>query len=531
MAGRPASATGAKNCRACPSFLHGQNQTRTIGTNLNGPVCGLKMLPLVKPNQPADTQERVFKHVARNCDKFGVDVRLDPLRPDSTPALSVGIDPSPATGADDQSRANCQSCRNFIPPTEVQRRTGWTGGICRATGNLMPDPRLSYYASKCGTYVFNSADSRTITPYWDTFTFFPQFDWMFGKVDIAKLYRDAMAHIIEPKDEVTDQEVTPGQRRNGIVAWKRLSDPDGVGEDIFYPIYNPEHVRDDDTAWLTATERALVPRTDDDEHPAMYADHGQILYTMFVLWRYLDETPALWGQGGVGKTELMRHLAWRMQLPFHRIPISPTSEVDDLIGKILFEGGQTVPHYGQLTSAWGRPGVILLDEPNTGPPEVVQILRPLTDNSRLLVASSLKDERLTRHNHCYFGLAMNPAWDPRNISTQTLGDADGSRLMHVYFDYPPRELEMEIIQQRVRLDNWELPAAQMNALMEVTSKLREASASGALHTTWGVRHNIKTARALRYFAPVKAFRRAVADSLEPSQLDFVLTSVKSHFGD
>lgn len=529
MAGKTPSATGA-NCRTCPSFLHGQAQTRTIGTNLNAPICGLKMLPLIQPKQPAEAQDRVFRHVAKHCDKFGTDVRLDPLRPDAAPNLPVGMDPSVPESIDSQEGASCSGCQNFIAPQVVQQKTGWTGGICRATGNLMPDTRQRNYAEKCGRYIRRAGPVGRSDP-WKSFTFFPQFSDSFGKVDIAKAYREAAAHVIEPKDWPTDQEVTAGQRRNGIMSWRRIVDPDGVGDDVFLPVYDPDHMRPDGMPLLTEAEKALIPQTGDDEHPELYADHGQIIYTMVVLWRYLDETPALWGQGGTGKTELLRHLSWLMRMPYHRIPISPTSEVDDLIGKILFENGATVPHYGQLTSAWSRPGVILLDEPNTGPPEVVQVLRPLTDNSRILQANSLKNERFHRHNHCYFALAMNPAWDPRNVGAQTLGDADSSRLMHIFFDYPPRDLEMEIIQQRARLDQWELNGSQINALMEVTLKLREASANGVLHTTWGVRHNIKTARALRYFSPVKAFRRAVADSLDPQQLDFVLTTVKAYFGD
>lgn len=533
MAKPSPSATGA-SCKNCPSFIAGMNQARLLGTGLNGPICGIKMLPLIMPNQGQGTQDKVFRHVAKRCDKYGTDVRVDPLRPEAAPSMPVGMDTNAAVPgtSDVQSDATCYGCSNFISPAAVQAKTGWTGAICRASGNLMPDNRYNQYAKSCGSFVRRSFASKDP---WKTFTFFPQFAAKFGEVDVAKMYREAVAHIVEPKTWPTDKEVTPGNRRKGIRAWRRVTDPDNFGDDVFLPVYDPDAMVPDSKGemvpFLTDAEKELVPVTGSDEHPELYADHGQIIYGMVVLFRYLDETPALWGQGGTGKTELLRHLAWLMQLPYHRIPISPTSEVDDIIGKILFKNGETVPHYGQLTTAWSRPSVILLDEPNTGPPEVVQVLRPLTDNSRLLKANSLEGERFQRGDHTYFALAMNPAWDPRNIGAQTLGDADSSRLMHVYFDYPPRDLEMEIIQQRTRLDKWEVPMPQLNALMEVTDKLRQASSDGVLHTTWGVRHNIKVARALRFFTPVKAFRRAVGDSLEPSQLDFLLTSVKAHFGD
>jgi MoxR-like ATPase len=497
------------------------------------------MLPLIMPNQDPETSKRVLGHVASHCDKYGTDVKHVTLPAEAAPEFKVGMSSgAPVAAPDDQTDANCRTCSNYVDAGVVVRDTGWTGSICKATGNLMPDSRLPAYARRCGKY------SRQVGPrqrgsLLNDFHFFPQYDKTFGLVDFAKSYRSTLDNFIDPREYPNERELNPrleaSMARRGIRAWRRITDPAGYGEDVWLPIYDLDAKISNATGemvpFLSHVERELVPKSGDDEHPELYADHGNLLYAMAVLWMKLDETPAWWGQGGTGKTEFARHLSWMMQLPFHRIVITGSSEVDDLVGKMLFEKDETVFQYGQLTSAWTRPGIILLDEPNTGPAEVWQVIRPLTDNSKLLTVMQNKNERLKRHPECFFTMAMNPAWDPRNIGAQMVGDADGSRLMHMFFSYPPEELEKEIIQRRVRLDGWEVPTAQMGALMRVAVELRQASDDGLLHSTWGVRHQIKLARALRYFQPVTAYKRAVGDYLDPQQMEVVLTIVKSHFGE
>ena len=103
--------------------------------------------------------------------------------------------------------------------------------------------------------------------------------------------------------------------------------------------------------------------------------------------------------------------------------------------------------------------------------------------------------------------------------------------MHIFFDYPPRDLEIEIVQRRCGLDGFEVPRDQMEALMKVTEELRTMSMDQEIHVTWGVRNTIKVARALAWFSPLKAFRHAVIDSLEPGQMEMIMSVVKSQFGE
>lgn len=520
----PATATKTPvgvSCRNCPSFLVGREQRDAIGTDLMGPLCGRKMLPLVRPHQDPAAQTRTLNHMAKNCTMYGEQVKIDSLRSDAAPDMAVGIDTNVPDPTNDGSTPACFGCKNYIPPSAVQSRTGWIGGICKATGNLMPDSMTQNYALVCGRYS-RQVGPRPRDPF-GTFTLFPHYSDTFGYKDPTAAYKSAIDSFVNPQDYPTDRPVTPKMQERGIKAWRKVSDPEGYGPDVFLPIF--------DELSIPESDRDLIPKTGDSEHPELYADHSGILYDVTVFWMKLDETPALWGAGGTGKTEFARHMAYLMGLPFHRINITASSDVDDLAGKILFEDGETKPHYGRLSRAWCSKCVMLVDEPNTGQPEVWQLTRPLFDNSRTLHLDSLKSEKIHRHADCYPVLAMNPSWSPLNVGTQEIGDADASRLMHIYFDYPPDALEREIIQRRLRLDGWQMPEDKMSCFMTVAKKLREQADEGIMHASWGLRQQIKAARALRYLTPVKAYRRCLGDMLEPQQLEGLLTEVKSQFGE
>lgn len=525
---------GPRSCENCPSFLSGAPQTRLIGSSIGGPVCGSKMLPLIMPMQGQDVAKKVVSHIAKACDQYGQEVDLKPLDATAAPELRVGLDPSAMDqDIDSEQNGSCTGCSFYVPANMVRNATGWTGSICRRNGWLMADSRLANYSSKCKTY---RAQAGPYPPYrLSTFTFLPQYSKTFGEVNYASRYESSLNDFVDPRDYPTDRPVSDKARlTRGIKAWRKIEDPQGYGEPVYLPIFDQNSTvisKDGKTRkpLFEPDQLALIPRTGDREAPEQYADHSGLTYTFAVLWMKLDETPAAWGMGGTGKTELSRHLAWLMGLPLNVIAIDGSSEVDSIAGKILFKDGQTVPHHGILPKGWASPNVLLLDEPNTGPVEVWQLVRPLTDNRQVLNLAHLEDERIERHADCYFAMAMNPQWHPLNVGAQLIGDADISRLSHVYFSYPPRELEISILQRRVARDGWQVPEDQMIKMMNVAVELRKLSDDGVLHTSWGLRHQIKLARFIRWFDPITAYRRAIGDALEPQQWEAMVSVVRDQF--
>lgn len=532
----PTSPSVERTCSTCPSFVSGTSQTRLLASNLGGPLCGRKMLPLVMPIQSSEVQKKVFRNVAKTCSVYGENVNLSELAPTAAPEMKVGMDAQASNFEPEPTQAfpNCATCVHYVPSHLVRNKTGWTGSICKRNGWLMPDARLARYSTKCGTFK-QHAGVRT-DPL-NTFTFFPQFSQTFGEINYAQQYESSLDSFVDPKNYPTDKPVSDkAKMTRGIRAWRRISDPKGYGEDVYLPVFerdaqvwnDKEKVR---KPLFDEVSLSLIPNTGDREAPEQYADHSGLLYTFAVLWMKLDETPAAWGMGGTGKTEIQRHIAWLMQLPLRIAAIDGSSEIDSLFGKILFEEGETRPHYGTLSVGWMNPNILLMDEPNTGPAEVWQQIRQMTDNRQTVHLAHLKDEIIKRHVDCYAAMAMNPQWHPLNIGALTVGDADLSRLAHVYFDYPPRELEMSILKRRVMRDGWEISDDKLVKVMEVASELRGMSNEGVLHTSWGVRHQIKLARSLRWFEPITAYKRAIGDALEPSQWEQVMSIVTGKFGE
>jgi MoxR-like ATPase len=488
---------------------------KSLGTSICGRYGNVLGRPGMKPGQ----EDKLAKHVASQCDAHGE--QLPPV-PVKKKLLVVLPDPS-TRGEMDKNLADacssCAMCQNFVRDDVVADELGWTAGLCAAKGKLILPNEHMYEARVCEYKQFGTVRTSTVGLH-----LLPEFEDAFQlNSDPIKAYFKNKDEIVLPQDYPTDREVTAEEAASGIRAWRRVNDPEGSGNEAFLPIYG-DHI-------FSPQELEKIPRAGDDEHPELYVDHFGGVYMAAIAWTELDETPALWGEAGVGKTELFRHLAYLMHLPFERISITASTELDDLVGKMHYEPTKgTYFQYGRLPKAWTKPGVVCIDEPNVGQPDVWQFLRPLTDNSKQMVIDQNEGERRTRHADCYMGMAMNPAWDPKNVGAATIGDADARRLWHIFIDLPPEVLEREIIKNRVALDGWELDEARLQAFMTIASEIRGLCKEDTLPITWGIAQQIKVARASRWFDMVTSYRRAIGDYLEPEAQEVLLNVVRANVG-
>jgi MoxR-like ATPase len=508
-----------KSCMTCPSMLApGAPTVAKFKKSIGAPVCGRYGHVLGKPGLKPGQMEKIAKAQAATCPSWGEplppipqETRLEVVMPDMAARDTDSIDPDKQAAC-----SACQMCKNFVRDDVVADELGWTAGLCAAKGKLIMPNRQVYEARDCQYREYGQIRRTT-----EGLHLLPIFEDAFAlNADPVKSYFKNKGNFVDPKDWPTDREVTSEEHDQGIRAWRKIVDPDASGNEVYLPIYRGD--------FFTDEERAKIPQAGDDEHPELYIDHFGGTYAIAVMWTELDETPALWGEAGVGKTELFRYLAWLMQLPFERISITASTELDDLAGKMLFEGNETIFRYGRIPLAWAKPCVLCLDEPNVGPTEVWQFIRPLTDNSKQLVLDQNKGERVKRHPDCYFGMAMNPAWDPRNVGALPIADADVSRLNHIFVDMPPESLEREIIANRIKEDGWEIDARRLEMVMKIATELRGLTEQGSIPISWGVRPQIKVARALRWFEPEVAYRRAVGDFLEPEAREALLDVVRAN---
>lgn len=490
------------------------------GKGFGGAGCATRSIPINLPLATQKVRDNQAQAIAKSCDKYMQPFSgIDPLA--SEAAIEWGEvfvgNPNPHTGVPFGPKVlNCNSCANFVGAAEVMDETGWNAGACLAKGKLLLVDRLSKYARACDqAQPLDRNHPGTLKGVmWN-----PEYTPRFGEKDKQKLA--AKMRSTDPLNWPTDKEVTADDKEQGIRSWRRIEDPEGYGQPVYFPVFDP--------SIFSPEELAVVPRTGDDEHPEIYHDHGGFVYQLAVLWRCLAGTPAAWGPPGVGKTELARHMAWLAALPFHRISITETSELDDLAGTKEYSPEQGTHFvYGRIPRYWQRPGILGLDEPNVGPPAVWQFIRPLTDDSKQLVLDVAPNSpRVPRHPHCYFMLMMNPAWGLLNVGANTISDADQRRLMHIYMDLPPADIEKKIITDHCMVrDQWD-PKAHLDKIMKIASDIREMVDAGTIPVTWGMASQIKVARLMQHYSPMTAYRLALLNYLDPQVATPVVESIRS----
>ncbi len=523
-----------KSCLTCPSYMEVAETAQFFGKATGVPMCARFGRPMgTMKSKPAE-REAIAQEFAKICSHHG-----EP-RPGSPNwdkiSLTVTMADPEAMAADSniiqpENVQSCGVCRHFVREDIVANDLGFATGACARHGKLLPADRMTRIARACEEKSFAISGVRTST---SGMMFLPVYaDNFLGDADPVRRWRRYMRNFVDPTEYVTDRDVTPEEHEAGIRAWRYIQD-ELSGKSVEYPIYRRD--------FFSPEEQDKIPATGDDEHPEDYIDHQSLVYKCVVAWTKLDETPILWGPAGVGKTELGRHIAWLFQIPFERFSITGSSDVDDLSGKMMFgpmrdpDSGEvlltdegkvmqgTYPQYGRVTKAWGKPCVLDLDEPNAGPSEVWQYLRPMTDNSKQLVLDWYDGRNVDRHPDCYPLLTANPAHDLLNIGVHDIAEADADRLWHVDVHIPPAELEREIIRTRCSHDDYELPTETLDRIMNIAVDIREASET--LNITWGIRQQIKVARATPYFDMISCYRLAVADRLEPKVSESFLDIVR-----
>lgn len=510
-----------RSCVDCPSFLNRKEASDFLHADPGTAVCATFGHVMEKKGMSGGHKRRVLRSYAQSCTEYGQPrpERAIPSKMNFTVAMPDPDAMSYESNENDLRRVtNCTSCDWYIASYGVEEVYGWKGGVCRAKGKLIGESRTSFEAETCGQRKQGVGYGRGATAS-NLFLTSVLHDSFAPILDPLAAFHNGRENFVDPREYKSSIPVTDEDRESGIRAWREIEDPK-TGNTVEIPVYDIESFPEE--------LRGLVPLTGDDTHPELYIDHTNAAYKIAVCWRELDETPVAWGMPGTGKTELYRYMAWLMCLPFHRISITGSTEVDDLVGKMMYSKEKgTYYQPGRLVRGWESPGIICVDEPNTGTPDVWQLLRPLTDNSKQLVLDQADGRRVDRHSESYLGFAMNPAWDARNIGAEQLADADVSRLMHMEIGYPPEAVEREIIKDRCLEDGFTIDESSLDLVMRVGKDMRALSDEHIFPGTWGTRNSIKWARLFKHMAPDDALMMAVGSFLEPEQRQILVDALGS----
>lgn len=517
-----------RSCVGCPSFLpDGPKVAEFFGTRTTMDHCARFGHILGHDSMHPRQADGLRKARAANCHSYGLPAPRGPVWEQVNPSVTLPTREAMSvevSAGDERDRVDgCRECV-FFNQAEPARR-GWQGvGICSSRNELVFKEQSFEKSQRCGSALQHSrfADNFRARQLDMEMRLIPDLVDAFYKVMTPlERWRDSQKNFVDPTEYPSDRPVFQEDLDRGIRAWREVVDQE-TGYSVYIPIYDTKH--------LPEHLQRLVPQTGDDEHPENFIDYEGLVFMLSVLWWEMDETPALWGPAGVGKTEVLRHMAWLMQLPFHRISITASTEVEELVGQFTLKDGETKFVHGRLPRAWASPGVICLDEPNVGPVEVWQAIRPLTDNSKQFVIDKNGGEVIKRHDDSVLGIAMNPAWDTKNIGADLIADADSSRLSHISVSYPPVEVEREIMREWANDKdlNFEISEAMLDTLTAISADLRGQSENGSLSISWGVRHNIKVAKLSRVFPLQRAYSIAVGNFLDPREREIVRSTVATH---
>ncbi|WP_292987161.1 CbbQ/NirQ/NorQ/GpvN family protein [Nitrosomonas sp.] len=170
------------------------------------------------------------------------------------------------------------------------------------------------------------------------------------------------------------------------------------------------------------------------------------------------------GPTGCGKTRFIAHMAVRLGRSLHTVSCHDDLTAADLTGRYLLKGGETIWVDGPLTRAVREGGICYLDEVVEARKDVTVVLHPLTDDRRILPLERT-GEVLQAPDEFMLVVSYNPGY--QNI-LKSLKPSTRQRFVSISFDFPPPEMEVEIIAAESGL-----PAQQCIPLVNLAKQLRE----------------------------------------------------------
>lgn len=147
------------------------------------------------------------------------------------------------------------------------------------------------------------------------------------------------------------------------------------------------------------------------------------------------------GPTGCGKTRFITHMADRLKRPLFTVSCHDDLTASDLTGRFLIKGGETVWIDGPLTRAIREGGICYLDEIVEARKDVTVVLHPLTDDRRILPLERT-GETLQAPDTFMLVVSYNPGY--QNI-LKSLKPSTRQRFVALSFDFPPPEIELEVV--------------------------------------------------------------------------------------
>ena len=209
--------------------------------------------------------------------------------------------------------------------------------------------------------------------------------------------------------------------------------------------------------YLVETEPYYLPQNDEIElFEAAYAERIPLI---------------LKGPTGCGKTRFVEYMAYRLSQPSsnggkpggngqHSIPLVTVAchedlTGSDLVGRYLIDADGTRWIDGPLSRAVKSGGICYLDEVVEARKDTTVLIHPLTDHRRILPVEK-RGTLIEAHEGFLLVISYNPGYQS---AIKDLKQSTRQRFIAIDFDYPPQELEAQIIAHEAKIDDemaWQL---------------------------------------------------------------------------
>lgn len=174
------------------------------------------------------------------------------------------------------------------------------------------------------------------------------------------------------------------------------------------------------------------------------------------------------GPTGCGKTRFVEAMAHDLGRPLITVACHDDLTTADLVGRFLLEGGETTWVDGPLTTAVRKGAICYLDEIVEARQDTTVVLHPLADHRRQLPL-----ERLGQTLSAAPGFCLVVSYNPGYQSVlKDLKDSTRQRMVAIEFDYPEREVEIEIVERESGVSRTQ--AASLVALAQAIRRLDAA---------------------------------------------------------
>lgn len=433
--------------------------------------------------------------------------------------------------------SSCADCKFCAPSSLVLDELSWGLPMCTARGRLLFPNFMTQIASDCqyGVEGLSSIDSL------DDVILLPVYEEAFSLIEKAQSGAVTTGWVAgkqdpDPREYPTDKPLSAEDERDGLRAWRKVSDPLGYGEDMFWPVFDPEFIKQGDPL-----EFDKIPFAGSSTNPELYIDWQDITYKMVMLLTKMGVTPISEGGAGTGKTEQATHLAYLGNMPLRSIQLTGEMTLDDFAGSLRFMNSETLFREGAFAYAIQRLGITVLEEWNMAAEELRTLVRPIFDGRKVMslegtaqihpVTGQLVIQApIKQHDYNGVIVCMNDAHDYINTGVSELSDPDRTRHAHVRFEQPPEYIEREILVRHYMKDGHDAPSqVLLDAITQIGREIRQHISEGSLEgMTWGMRSQIMAMNATKWVPISEAYMLAGGNYFEQSKRDSIRTTVSSH---